>query len=77
MILTIDTENPQAKALVEYLRTLEFVRLQEDPNDIPDWHKIIVRESAAEYHKDNSIGENWKDVLKEIEQKLNSQNNSN
>lgn len=72
MILTIDTKNPQAKALVEYLRTLEFVSIKED-FEIPEWHKEAVKRSHQEYLTNPESAQPWREVLKDIEQKLDDQ----
>jgi hypothetical protein len=40
----IDENNKSAQAFLNYVTTLDFVKIEEEQNDIPEWQKEIVRE---------------------------------
>ena len=65
MNVHIDTENPKAIALIEYLKSLDFVSL-ESTYEIPESHKLEAMEAKAEYIQDPSKGKSFDQVVKSI-----------
>lgn len=68
--IQIDDSNSKAKALLEYLKTLDFVRV--DKNDIPTWQKEQL-DIVLEEHKNGTIHyTDWNEAKKNIFAKYNA-----
>lgn len=47
MVVTIDTDNPKAKAFVEFIKTLEFVQIED--YTLSDDQLSVVNDTRAAY----------------------------
>lgn len=66
--LHIDDSNPRAKAFLEFVRTLDFVK--EDKNlSIPQWQQDLTLKRLEELDKDPSKAIDFDDMLNRLEDK--------
>ena len=67
MKLTIDinTANNQAQKLLAFLETLDFVKIEKNQIEIPEFHKKIVRERLRTSKPSDYTS--WEDVQKEFD----------
>ncbi|MBL1281180.1 MAG: hypothetical protein COA33_012955 [Fluviicola sp.] len=64
----IDDSNPRAKALLEFVRTLDFVK-KETSTGIPEWQQELTLKRLQELDKDPSKAIDFDDMLNELEKK--------
>ena len=72
MVYTIhidDSSSKEAKALIEYLKTLNFIKINEE--DIPSWQKDEVRLANQEVNEGKAEYANWKTSKKDLIKKYN------
>lgn len=72
VILDIDVSNGKALALLNYIRTLDFIKIQEKDSDTDEYSlsddQIQVLEQRKEYHtKNKSKSHNWEDIKEEMQ----------
>lgn len=60
----IDDSNSKAKALLEYLKTLDFVRVDKD--DIPAWQKEQLDKALADHKAGTANYTDWNEVRKTL-----------
>ena len=72
MLLTIDLdiENSKAKAFIDFLRTLDYIKIREH-NDLQDFvlsekHKEILDERKQSHISGKSKSFNWSDLQNEL-----------
>ena len=65
MTIHIDLENPKGVALLEYLRSLEYVTIDSE-YVILEAHKAEAMEAKAEYDKDPNLGKTIKETINTI-----------
>jgi hypothetical protein len=58
----LDDTNPKAKALLEFLRTLDFVKKPEVETELSDEHLQIVNERRESYLSGESEAFTWEEV---------------
>lgn len=63
----IDDSNGKAKALLEYLKTLDFVRVDE----LPEWQQTQLDQSLERYSSGNESFTDWNDVKENLYTKFN------
>lgn len=60
----IDDSNGKAKALLEYLKTLDYVRVEN--NDIPAWQREQLDIALEEHKTGNANYTDWNEVRKTL-----------
>jgi hypothetical protein len=60
----IDDSNKYAQAFLDYLKSLDFVKIEEDDVSIPQWQQDIVRERIKNTKKEDYVS--WDEVEKNI-----------
>lgn len=60
----IDDSNQKAKALIEYLKTLDFVSLNTE--ELPDWQKSELDKALDEHNRESAQYSSWNDVKQEL-----------
>ena len=72
MHLSLDIQDSKAKQFVEFLKTLDFIKINEEESDVvlPEWHKSILEERLEEYYKNPENVKDAMDVIKGIEKRL-------
>ena len=64
----IDDSNPRAKAFLEFVRTLDFVK-KENSMSIPKWQQELTLKRLKELDKDPSKAIDFDGMLNELEKK--------
>ncbi len=64
----IDDSNPKAKAFLEFVRTLDFVK-KEISTSIPEWQQEITLKRLQELGEDPSKAIDFDNLLNELEKK--------
>ena len=64
----IDDSNPRAKAFLEFVRTLDFVK-KENSMSIPKWQQELTLKRLQELDKDPSKAIDFDDMLNRLEKK--------
>jgi len=64
----IDDSNPRAKAFLEFVRTLDFVK-KENSISIPKWQQELTLKRLQELDKDPSKAIDFDDMLSSLEEK--------
>ncbi len=64
----IDDSNEKAKALIEYLETLEFVSVNKD--EIPQWQKRELDKALDEHMSETAQYTSWNDVKQALYKKF-------
>jgi hypothetical protein len=72
MHLSLDIHDSKAKQFVEFLKTLDFVRINEEDSDLslPEWHASVLEERLESYNKNPEDLKNAIDVLQGIKKRL-------
>jgi hypothetical protein len=72
MHLSLDISDSKAKQFVEFLKTLDFVQINEDDSDIvlPEWHKSILEERLEAYNKNPENVKDAREMIKGIKKRL-------
>ncbi|MFT5056568.1 MAG: hypothetical protein ACI80H_001283 [Pseudoalteromonas distincta] len=65
MTIHIDLENPKGIALLEYLRSLDYVTIDSE-YEIPESHKAEAMDAKAEYDINPSQGKTIKETIEAI-----------
>jgi hypothetical protein len=65
--IELDDSNKKAKALLEYLKTLDFIRI--DDNDMPTWQKEQLDDAIAAHENGSTQYTSWEDVKKSLFEK--------
>ena len=68
MILTIDIDitNNKALALLNYIRTLDFINIKEQDYSLTDQQKTILKERKQKHLNGKSKSYAWEDIKEEI-----------
>lgn len=66
-----DISNPKAKAFLEFIKTLDFISVDDDNkhNVIPQWQQEITLKRLAEIDKDPSKSVDFDDMIDRLEDK--------
>lgn len=65
--IELDDSNKKAKALLEYLKTLDFIRV--DKNDTPTWQEEQLDIALKEHENGSTHYTSWEDVKKNLFEK--------
>jgi hypothetical protein len=66
----IDDSNSKAKALLEYLKSLDFVTFNNE--DLPEWQKLELDKSLENHYNASVQYTSWNDVKQELYKKYDS-----
>jgi hypothetical protein len=69
IVLEID-DNSNADALIKYIKSLDYVRIEEDDFDIPEWQKMEVRKRLKDYQANPTDVLGFDSMMDEIENEL-------
>lgn len=65
-----DISNPKAKAFLEFIKTLDFISLDDNKhNSIPQWQQDLTLKRLEELDKDQSKAIDFDDMLNRLEDK--------
>jgi hypothetical protein len=65
-----DISNPRAKAFLEFIKTLDFISLDDNKhNAIPQWQQELTLKRLAELDKDPSKSIDFDQMLNRLESK--------
>jgi hypothetical protein len=67
--IQIDDSNPKAKAFLEFIKTLDFVRVDKD--DIPAWQKEQLDKAIEEHKSGTTNYTDWNEAKKNLFAKYN------
>lgn len=67
--ILIDDSNPKAKAFLEFVKTLDFVRMDKD--DIPTWQKEQLDKSLEQHKSGTANYTDWNEAKKNLFAKYN------
>ena len=62
-----DISNPKAQAFLDFIKTLDFVSV--DENDIPQWQQDLTLKRMAELDKDPSKAIDFDNMIDRLEKK--------
>ncbi|MCP3850052.1 MAG: addiction module protein [Gammaproteobacteria bacterium] len=68
-MLDIDNSS-NADALIDYIRSLDYVSIEEDNADIPDWQKKELDKRWATYLKNPEKAQDLDEALEELDKEL-------
>jgi hypothetical protein len=69
IVLEID-DNSNADALIKYIKSLDYVRIEEDDFDITEWQKMEVRKRLKDYQANPTDVLDFDNMMDEIEKEL-------
>lgn len=69
MKVVLDIDDSKGKSLLEFLKSLDFVRVEEN-TDLPQWHQQIIDERLDFLKSFPEQKSNFDDVLNSIESEL-------
>lgn len=65
-----DSSNPKAKAFLEFIKTLDFISVNESTDfDIPKWQQEITLKRMEELEKDKSKSVDFDQMIEKLERK--------
>jgi thiamine pyrophosphate-dependent acetolactate synthase large subunit-like protein len=70
MRITINIEHNHADFLLELLKSLEYVTIETEEEDIPEWHKEMLKERIKAYEENPQDVIEWAEVKKKLHKSL-------
>jgi hypothetical protein len=70
MRITINIEHNHADFLLELLKSLEYVTIETEEEDIPEWHKEILKDRIKAYQENPQDVIEWAEVKKKLHKSL-------
>jgi Putative addiction module component len=70
MRITINIEHNHADFLLELLKSLEYVTIETEEEDIPEWHKEMLKKRIKAYEENPQDVIEWAEVKKKLHKSL-------
>jgi hypothetical protein len=70
MRITINIEHNHADFLLELLKSLEYVTIETEEEDIPEWHKEMLKERIKSFEENPQDVIEWAEVKKKLHKSL-------
>lgn len=70
MRITINIEHNHADFLLELLKSLEYVTIETEEEDIPEWHKEMLKERIRAFEENPHDVIEWAEVKKKLHKSL-------
>jgi hypothetical protein len=70
MRITINIEHNHADFLLELLKSLEYVTIETEEEDIPEWHKEMLKERIKAFEENPQDVIEWAEVKKKLHKSL-------
>jgi Putative addiction module component len=70
MRITINIEQNHADFLLELLKSLEYVTIETEEEDIPEWHKEMLKERIKAFEENPQDVIEWAEVKKKLHKSL-------
>lgn len=70
MRITINIKQNHADFLLELLKSLEYVTIETEEEDIPEWHKEMLKERIKAFEENPHDVIEWAEVKKKLQKSL-------
>lgn len=64
--LVLNIEEGKYEAFLHFIKTLDFVKISQQNQEIPTWQKNIVNERISEYENGKLLTRKWEDAQADI-----------
>lgn len=69
--ITLNIEDDKLQTFIAFIKTLNYVSVDKNENDIPLWQQNEVAKSIAEIENGTAVAEDWDETRKQLFKKYN------